>query len=57
LASIPFLLFEIWDNAAAFNAFTATDLFKKYQAATGNMIAKRDIGVFSSVADLIRTTH
>ena len=51
------LLFEIWDNAAAFNAFAATDLFKNYQATTGNMIAKRDIRVFSSVADLIRTTH
>jgi len=51
------LLFEIWDNAAAFNAFTATDLFKKYQATTGNMIAKRDIRVFSTVADLIRTSH
>jgi (4S)-4-hydroxy-5-phosphonooxypentane-2,3-dione isomerase len=44
------LLFEIWDNAAAFNAFAATDLFKKYQATTGNMIAKRDIRTFSSVA-------
>jgi quinol monooxygenase YgiN len=50
-------LFEIWDNAAAFEAFLATDRFKKYQAATGNMIAKRDIRTFSSVADLIKTTH
>ena len=51
------LLFEIWDNAAALNAFLATDRFKQYQAATGNMIAKRDIRAFSSVADLVRTTH
>ena len=44
------LLFEAWDNAAALNAFLATDRFKKYQAATANMIAKRDIRAFSSVA-------
>jgi quinol monooxygenase YgiN len=28
------LLFETWDNAAAFDAFLATDRFKKYQTAT-----------------------
>jgi len=44
------LLFEAWDNAAALDAFLATDRFKKYQATTGNMIAKRDIRTFSSVA-------
>jgi (4S)-4-hydroxy-5-phosphonooxypentane-2,3-dione isomerase len=44
------LLFEAWDNAAAFDAFLATDLFKKYQATIGNMIAKRDIRTYSSVA-------
>ena len=44
------LLFEAWDNAAAFDAFLATDLFKKYQATVGNMIAKRDIRTYSSVA-------
>jgi len=44
------LLFEAWDNAAALDAFLASDLFKKYQAATANMIAKRDIRTFSSVA-------
>ena len=44
------LLFEAWDNAAALDAFLATDRFKKYQAATANMIAKRDIRAFSSVA-------
>jgi (4S)-4-hydroxy-5-phosphonooxypentane-2,3-dione isomerase len=51
------LLFEAWDNAAALDAFLASDRFKKYQATTGNMIAKRDIRAFSSVADLSRTTH
>ena len=44
------LLFEAWDNAAAFDAFLATDLFKKYQATVGNMIAKRDIQTYSPVA-------
>jgi len=44
------LLFEAWDNAAALDAFLATDRFKKYQATTANMIAKRDIRAFSSVA-------
>ena len=43
------LLFEAWDNVAAFDAF-AIDLFKKYQAKVGNMIAKRDIRSYSSVA-------
>ena len=44
------VLFEVWDNAAALNAFLATDRFKKYQVATGNMISKRDVRAFSSVA-------
>jgi (4S)-4-hydroxy-5-phosphonooxypentane-2,3-dione isomerase len=44
------LLFEAWDDAAAFDAFLATDLFKKYQTKVGNMIAKRDIRTYSSVA-------
>jgi quinol monooxygenase YgiN len=44
------LLFEARDNAAALDAFLATDLFKKYQTTVGNMIAKRDIRTYSSVA-------
>jgi (4S)-4-hydroxy-5-phosphonooxypentane-2,3-dione isomerase len=44
------LLFEAWDNAAAVDAQFATDRFKKYQATTANMVAKRDIRVFSPVA-------
>ena len=43
------LLFEVWDNAAALDAFLATDRFKKYQTTTANMISKRDIRAFSSV--------
>jgi quinol monooxygenase YgiN len=50
------LLFEAWDNAAALDAFLATDRFKKYQAATANMIAKRDIRAFSSVATNMKGT-
>ena len=46
------LLFELWDNAAAHTAHVATDHFKKYQATVGNMIAKRDVRTFSSVAML-----
>ena len=46
------LLFEAWDNAAAHSAHVTTDRFKKYQATTGNMIAKRNIRTFSSVAML-----
>ena len=44
------LLFEAWDNAAALDAFLASDLFKKYQATVGSMIAKRDIRTYSPVA-------
>ena len=46
------LLFEAWDNPAAHAAHVATDHFKKYQATTGNMIAKRNVRMFSSVAML-----
>jgi (4S)-4-hydroxy-5-phosphonooxypentane-2,3-dione isomerase len=46
------LLFEAWNAAAAHAAHVTTDHFKKYQAATGNMIAKRDVRTFSSVAML-----
>ena len=46
------LLFEAWDNAAAHAGHVATDRFKKYQATTGNMIAKRNVRTFSSVAML-----
>jgi autoinducer 2-degrading protein len=44
------LLLEVYDNAAAVEAHRATEHFKKYVATTANMIAKRDVRVFSSVA-------
>ena len=50
------LLFEVWDNAAAVDAQFATDHFKKYQATTANMVAKREIRAFSPVAMNIKGT-
>ena len=46
------LLFEAWDNATTHTAHVTTERFKKYQATTGNMIAKRNVRTFSSVAML-----
>jgi len=37
-----FLLYEVYDNEAAFQAHRVTDHFKKYAATTGIMVAKRD---------------
>ena len=52
LASDPnhFLLYEVYDNEAAFQAHRATDHFKKYAATTGNMVAKRDARTMSVIA-------
>src|ERR1700688_516486 len=44
------LLFEVYDNAAAFEAHRATDHFKKYIATTTSMVAKREIRQLTSVA-------
>jgi (4S)-4-hydroxy-5-phosphonooxypentane-2,3-dione isomerase len=44
------LLFEVYDSAAALDTHRATDHFKKYQATTANMVAKRNVRPFSSVA-------
>jgi (4S)-4-hydroxy-5-phosphonooxypentane-2,3-dione isomerase len=44
------LLFEVYDNAAALEAHRATDHFKKYQAAVADMIAKREVRAFDSIA-------
>jgi autoinducer 2-degrading protein len=46
------LLFEAWDAAAAHAVHLTTDHFKKYQALSGNMITKRNVRTFSSVAML-----
>jgi len=43
-------LFEVYDSAAALDAHRATDHFKKYQAATANMVAKREVRGMSPIA-------
>ena len=35
-------IFEVYDDAAAFDAHRQTDHFKKYAATTKDMVAKRD---------------
>jgi (4S)-4-hydroxy-5-phosphonooxypentane-2,3-dione isomerase len=52
LASDPnhFLLYEVYDNEAAFQAHRATDHFKKYAATTASMVAKRDARPMSVIA-------
>lgn len=44
------LLFEVYNSAAALDAHRATDHFKKFIATTKDMVAKREIRQFSSVA-------
>jgi (4S)-4-hydroxy-5-phosphonooxypentane-2,3-dione isomerase len=44
------LIFEVYDNAAALEAHRATDHYKKYQATVANMVAKRDVRAFDSMA-------
>jgi (4S)-4-hydroxy-5-phosphonooxypentane-2,3-dione isomerase len=52
LASDPnhFFLYEVYDNEAALKAHRETEHFKKYIAAAGKMIAKRDVRPMSVVA-------
>jgi (4S)-4-hydroxy-5-phosphonooxypentane-2,3-dione isomerase len=47
-------LFEVYNDAAAVEAHTATDHFKKYKAATAGMTTKREAKSYSSVAMNIR---
>jgi quinol monooxygenase YgiN len=52
LANDPnhFLLYEVYDNEAAFKAHRETEHFKKYAAATAKMVAKRDARPMSVIA-------
>jgi autoinducer 2-degrading protein len=52
LASNPnhVFLYEVYDNEAALNAHRQTEHFKKYQAATANMIADRNVRAMSPIA-------
>jgi autoinducer 2-degrading protein len=43
-------IFEVYDNAAAAEAHTTTEHFKKYKAATKDMVAKREAKALWSVA-------
>ncbi len=43
-------ILEVYDNAAAAEAHTATEHFKKYKAATAGMTTKREAKSYSSVA-------
>lgn len=43
-------LFEAYDNPAALEAHRATDHFKAYAAAVKELVAKREVRVFTSVA-------
>lgn len=44
------LIYEVYNDAAAAQAHRETDHFKKYAAATKDMVAKRELRTFSSVA-------
>ena len=52
LASDPnhFFLYEVYDNEAALKAHRETEHFKKYQATTGKMVAKREARPMSVIA-------
>jgi len=44
------LLFEVYDNPAALEAHRATDHFKKYAATVKDLVAKRELRMFSAAA-------
>jgi (4S)-4-hydroxy-5-phosphonooxypentane-2,3-dione isomerase len=43
------VFYEVYDNEAALNAHRSSDHFKKYQAATANMVADRNVRALASV--------
>jgi quinol monooxygenase YgiN len=51
LASNPnhVVFYEVYDNEAALTTHRATDHFKKYQAATANMVADRNVRAMAAV--------
>ncbi|HEY1746496.1 MAG TPA: antibiotic biosynthesis monooxygenase [Xanthobacteraceae bacterium] len=44
------LIYEVYNDAAAAEAHTATDHFKKYKATTAGMTTKREAKSYSSVS-------
>jgi autoinducer 2-degrading protein len=45
----PFI-FEVYDNAAGFDAHLKTDHYKKYAATAKDIVAKREVHPLSSIA-------
>jgi (4S)-4-hydroxy-5-phosphonooxypentane-2,3-dione isomerase len=43
-------LYEVYDNEAALNSHRGTDHFKKFAAATANMVTGRNVRAMSAVA-------
>jgi (4S)-4-hydroxy-5-phosphonooxypentane-2,3-dione isomerase len=43
-------IFEVYDNAAAFDAHLKSDHYKKYAAAVKDIVAKREVHPLSSIA-------
>jgi (4S)-4-hydroxy-5-phosphonooxypentane-2,3-dione isomerase len=43
------LIFEVYDNAAVFDAHLRTDHYKKYAATAKDIVAKREVRPMSSV--------
>jgi (4S)-4-hydroxy-5-phosphonooxypentane-2,3-dione isomerase len=43
-------LYEVYENEAALNTHRATDHFKKYAAATANMVTGRNVRAMSLIA-------
>jgi autoinducer 2-degrading protein len=43
-------MFEVYDNAAAFDAHLKTDHYKKYAAMVTDIVAKREVHPLSSIA-------
>jgi quinol monooxygenase YgiN len=52
LASNPnhVVFYEVYENEAAINAHRVSDHFRKYQAATANMVADRNVRAMAPVA-------
>jgi quinol monooxygenase YgiN len=44
------MFFEVYENAAALDYHRQTEHFKKFQAVTKDMVVKRDVKRFMSVA-------
>ncbi|WP_380056838.1 putative quinol monooxygenase [Falsihalocynthiibacter sp. SS001] len=48
-SSNVFFLYEIYDDAAAFDVHIASDHFKEFNQATEHMVAKKELSTYSKV--------